>query len=394
MCLYFRINKVFPLILFTFASFFVPFALAQERRGGSDGGGGDPKAIDFLMHSYKVAAWLITHSHANVDVDGSQLVADIKEWEKSLDTHDPLIRVQEVREISDCWNVEKKACTRVNGRIDIAGISWTNSDVHFKCVLAAQELFVPYVKDRRYGKALAVCDEIYQSQKSSKLTSIPGGKRFICSGSCVREECRITRSANPLNSFFLGGASCSTKSTYQSISTEGSSPQEAFGKLFDTCSKKNSEDEAYPKYYLVSGRNDVAWYISSSRAASDTELRDYCQDASYHPEMPKDPRDSIPRESAEVCAQKKLKHTFIQIGGEDYILEERNFYMNVEVNGVGSIPVEEKFANFARKNEEAQGPGWSCYKSYASKSDYNAYNVYGTCDRRIKLSSFTAALCL
>lgn len=131
------------------------------QQGGIHGGGGDPRAINFLNYGKQIAAWLLTNPHPGVEINEQLLLLHIDQIEYSLDTLDPLLKFQPVSSLS-CVGVHKLGCTYLNesspekSSTDIAGIYWESQSTTLdKCVLAGIEL-------SRTQKIIKLYDKIYQ----------------------------------------------------------------------------------------------------------------------------------------------------------------------------------------------------------------------------------------
>ena len=135
--------------------------------GAEGGGGGDPRAYEFIAFGKKIITWLDSHP-SNLAVDVSLLTQRLKTLEASLDTTEPLVRVPQVDQIDDCTSGPKQGCTRGNGSVDIAGKTWDASRADFKCTLTAQELFLPQVRVSRYMKAAELCEQIAKQETTNK----------------------------------------------------------------------------------------------------------------------------------------------------------------------------------------------------------------------------------
>ncbi len=221
---------------------------------------------------------------------------------------------------------------------------------------------------------------------------------FRCSATCALYQCKQQLSANWLNKTFLGGSGCIDELvSSKRISKDATTPNEAFEKLFDECNNFNGDKfvSGIEGYFLALA--PALYPVNAGIIASKSNtgvIKNICEKVSYEPEIPDDIRKKIPREDYKVCEQKHMRHQFIEVGGDDYVLEEWTMSLDVESPQPESANQKWGFINFAKNTEQAKLPGTSCYNFNTNRIGPTAFSVTGTCDRKIKASEFQGKVCL
>jgi hypothetical protein len=148
-------------------------AYSDEGGGALDGGGGDPRAVEFIQISRKIESALQMRQVPGLPLDRNELKTKIDLLEESLDGPAPLITFPK-GDLVDCFGAPKIGCTYAKtGRIEIAREGWEKLSTKEKYQVVMLELLKLMKVAGRYSKSGALShflEDIMEGQMFPVMT--------------------------------------------------------------------------------------------------------------------------------------------------------------------------------------------------------------------------------
>lgn len=134
--------------------FYSPLDSHARKRGGFDGGGGDPLVNEFMAIAGKVSQ-AQENGWVDIGVSTNDLRLKLDEIYVSLEGHSPLLVFEPVKSVN-CFGFSKLGCVDKNGVIHIAKDGWQTASWRDRLEVTIMELIMVHNKQNRYEVATQV----------------------------------------------------------------------------------------------------------------------------------------------------------------------------------------------------------------------------------------------